>query len=53
MKTHFLTVHSDSKKGQAKPALFWRKDNATPGPGWFFVVFTWFESRLCLLSNPN
>jgi hypothetical protein len=44
---------SDSKKGWAKPTLFWGKNKRTPRPNWFCVVFTWFEGGLCPLSNPN
>jgi hypothetical protein len=47
---------SDSKKGQAKPALFWREKQRNPKArlaNWFCVVFTWFEGGLCPLSNPN
>ncbi|MDR2625913.1 MAG: hypothetical protein LBC37_06230 [Zoogloeaceae bacterium] len=50
---NLLFAGSVSKKGQAKPALFWEKNNATPGPLWFFVVFTWFEGEAASLSNPN
>jgi hypothetical protein len=34
-----LFAGSVSKKGQAKPALFWSKGNETPRPRWFCVGF--------------
>jgi hypothetical protein len=48
-----LLADSNSKKGQAKLALFWNKGNETPRPNWFCVGFTQFEARLFLASNPK
>jgi hypothetical protein len=43
---------SDSKEGQAKRGLSWRKDNEKPRSRWFFVGFSRFAGEACLAFKP-
>jgi hypothetical protein len=49
---YFLTVQT-AKKDRQSLSFFGGKSKRTPGPDWFCVVFTEFEGRQSLPSNPN
>jgi hypothetical protein len=42
-----------AKKDKQSSSFFGEKTRQTLRADWFFVVFTRFEARLCLVSNPN